>query len=242
MNKQTKIVTSLIDQKASKIELASAFVWFHFASTGTELTLNEINEYFVKNDLAKYNPTYLKEALRKCKDVSRDSKIGTYRPLRSYIEKMNIKFPFVEVISEDILTDDTIIPNILVVNTRGYIINLANQINGSYEHNVFDGCAVLMRRLLEIMLIHSYESNGRISDIQDVEGFRNLSYIINFTISNKPFSLSKEVAEVLNDFRHLGNFSAHKIQFNCKRKDIDNIKLKYRLAIEELLYASAIKK
>lgn len=242
MTKLKKVVASLIADKASKIELASAFVWFHFSSTGVELTLNDINEYFVKNDLAKYNLTYLKEALRKCKNVSRNSKTSTYRPLRSYIEKMNDKFPFVEVKSEEVLADDIIIPNILIENTRGYIIILANQINGSYQHNIFDGCAVLMRRLLEIMLIHSYESNGRISDIQDIDSLKNLSYIINFTISNKPFSLSKEVVEVLNDFRHLGNFSAHKIQFNCKRRDIDNIKLKYRLAIEELLYASGIKK
>jgi len=59
---------------------------------------------------------------------------------------------------------------------------------------------------------------------------------------NKPFNLSKEATGILDDFRQIGNFSAHKIQYNAKKKDIDNIKLKYRVTIEELLYTSKIKK
>lgn len=99
-----------------------------------------------------------------------------------------------------------------------------------------------MRRLLEILLIHSYEANNKINEISENEGYKNLSYIINYTVSTKPFKLSKEVMEILDDFRQIGNFSAHKIQYNSKRKDIDNVKLKYRLTIEELLYTSKIKK
>jgi hypothetical protein len=61
-------------------------------------------------------------------------------------------------------------------------------------------------------------------------------------MSNKPFKLSKEALEILDDFRQIGNFAAHKIQFNTKRKDIDNIRLKYRMTIEELLYSAKIRK
>lgn len=43
-------------------------------------------------------------------------------------------------------------------------------------------------------------------------------------------------------FRQLGNFSAHKIQYNANRKDIDNVQLRYRVTIEDLLYAAGIKK
>jgi hypothetical protein len=184
----------------------------------------------------------LKEHLRRSKNVTKGGIQNSYKPVRKYSDEMLQIYPYVESKSEEIITDDVILPNILIDNTRGYIENLGKQINASFTNNIFDGCAVLMRRLLEILLIHSYDHIGRLGDITDSGELRNLSYIINYTISNKPFSLSKEALETLDAFRQLGNFSAHKIQYNAKRKDISNIQLRYRVTIEELLYAANIKK
>lgn len=99
-----------------------------------------------------------------------------------------------------------------------------------------------MRRLLEILLIHSYEAIGKLDDIKTDSGFNNLSYIINSTLSNKLFNLHKDSEEIIDTFRVLGNFAAHKIQYTTKRKDIDNVKLRYRLLVQELLYISEILK
>lgn len=155
---------------------------------------------------------------------------------------MKAQFPFAVVQSEEIVTDDCILPDALVNNTRGYIISLSQQINASYNNNIFDGCAILMRRLLEILLIHSYEAIGKLDDIKTDSGFNNLSYIINSTLSNKLFNLHKDSEEIIDTFRVLGNFAAHKIQYTTKRKDIDNVKLRYRLLVQELLYISEILK
>ena len=38
----------------------------------------------------------------------------------------------------------------LVSNTRGYIERVVAQINGTYENGWYDGCAVMIRRLLEL--------------------------------------------------------------------------------------------
>ena len=65
---------------------------------------------------------------------------------------------------------------------------------------------------------------------------------INSTLSNKPFNLHKDSEEIIDTFRVLGNFAAHKIQYTTKRKDIDNVKLRYRLLVQELLYISEILK
>lgn len=227
----------------NKISIASNFIWYHFTIVSSEgISIKEINEYFEKSHLPKYNTTLLKDDLRKTRNITNSAKKGCYKPTRDFIEELNNKYSFISVKSEDIITDNTIIPDTLYINTRGYIENLSKQINASYEHNIFDGCAVLMRRLFEILLIHSYEHIGKIDEIKENDGFKNLSYIINYTISNKPFTLSKEAIDALDEFRQLGNFSAHKIQYNAKRKDIHNIRLLYRLVVEELLYASGIKK
>jgi len=242
MNKLQKIVQQLIAENPPKKDYATVFVWYHYVTHNSDITLSEINNYFVESALPKYNQTYLKNDLRISKNVTKRNNPSTYKPVQKYIDEMSEKFPFVKKINEDVTTDDTILPDTLLLSTRGYIESLGKQINCSYNNNIFDGCAVLMRRLLEILLIHSYEVSGKINDISDGSGFKNLSYIINCINSNKLFNLSKEALEVLDDFRQIGNFSAHKIQYNAKRKDIDNIKLKYRLTIEELLYAAKIKK
>lgn len=242
MNKLRKLTQELIREKATKQEIAEAFLWYHFVVHNNEISLTEINEYFLQNALPKYNQTYLKEALRTSRNITKGTKPNSYKPVRKFQDEMTDKFTFVEIKSEEILTDDIILPNSLIESTRGYLESIGKQINASYNNNIFDGCAVLMRRLLEILLIHSFDESGRLSEISEGDGTKNLSYIINYTISNKPFKLGKETLDTLDDFRQLGNFSAHKIQYNAKRKDIDNIKLKYRMAIEELLYAAKIKK
>lgn len=242
MNKLKKIVQILVKENPPKKDFATSFIWYHFVVKNSDITISEINEYFVDNALPKFNQTYLKNDLRSSKNITKGDRPNSYKPVRKYIDELTDKYPFAIQRSEDIISDDSILPDILINLTRGYIESLGRQINAAYNNNIFDGCAVLMRRLLEILLIHSYEEVGKTSAISENDGFKNLSYIINYTLSNKPFKLSKDTNETLDDFRQLGNFSAHRIQYNAKRKDIDNIKLKYRMTIEELLYASNIKK
>src|SRR5450432_494030 len=48
----------------------------------------------------------------------------------------------------------------LVRNTRGYIERVANQINGTYENGWYDGCAVMIRRLIETLIIEAFERHN----------------------------------------------------------------------------------
>ena len=242
MTKLKKFAQLLVNENSAKKDIAFAFIWYYYTTELKELTLSDINKCFFECDLPKYNPTYLKNDLRASKNVTKGILANSYKPVNKYSQEMALKYSFVSNKTEEITTNDTILPDTLVQSTRGYIENLSKQINASYNQNIFDGCAILMRRLLEILLIHSYEAVGLDSQITENGGFRNLSFIINLICSTKPFSLSKDSLEILNSFRQLGNFSAHRIQYNAKRRDIDNIKLQYRMTIEELLYASKIKK
>ena len=163
MNKLDIFTQKILETKLPKIEIACAFVWFHYVIHNEDSNINTINDYFVKSNLPKYNQTYLKDGLRKSKNVTKGQNVNSYKPQRQYLNEMSRQFSFVETRSEEIHTDDVIIPTSLFENTRGYIESLSKQINASYNHNIFDGCAILMRRLLEILLIHSYENNNKIS-------------------------------------------------------------------------------
>jgi hypothetical protein len=120
---------------------------------------------------------------------------------------------------------------------------LAKQINASYERNIFDGCAVLMRRLVEILMIHSYEHLNIADEIKDSSGnYQMLEAIIDKARSNNKLALSRNSKGCIEEFRKLGNFSAHKVYYNCTRAEIKPVILDYRALIEELLYKSGIRK
>lgn len=235
-----QIARSLIEGKNRKIDIATVFVWVHYNKHGEPVDIKTINSYFTSCNLPEFNVTQLKEGLKKSKNVTRGTIPNTYKPTLKYDDALRAQFPFAIAQSEEIVTDDSILPDSLVRGTRGYIVSISQQINASYNNNIFDGCAILMRRLLEILLIHAYEAIGRLDDIKTDSGYNNLSYIINFTLSNKPFNLHKDTEEAIDTFRILGNFAAHKIQYTTKRKDIDNVKLKFRSLVQELLYISKI--
>ena len=241
INNSSTLIHCVCERFSAKKDVAAAFVWLHYRlEEGQECSTQKINSYFEQANLPKYNVTYLKEDLRKHRNIL-SIKGGGYKPTRTLLLELDAEFNQFLLKTEEVVCEGLILPTSLYENTRGYIETLGKQINASYEHNIYDGCSVLMRRLLEILLIHSYEATGNITVIQDGDGYKNLSVIINDIIQHKRFSLSKEVLSVLDRFRMLGNLSAHKIQYNAKKAYIDEVITLYRVAIEELLYISKIK-
>ncbi len=100
-----------------------------------------------------------------------------------------------------------------------------------------------MRKLIEILLIHTYQYLELESVIlQPNNKYKDLSHIIADAVSNNKIGLTKDTKDCLDVFRELGNFSAHKAFYNTKRHDIKNNAMAYRAAVEELLYKSGLKK
>ena len=141
--------------------------------------------------------------------------------------------------SSKIQSKSSIIPNELIDGLQRNIRQLCYQINASYENNLFDCCAIIIRRLLEILLIGTFVKNGLEEEIKLDNGYyTNLDKIIDKVESTKKLHFSATTKKDLKIIKNIGNFSAHKIWYNCTKTDIDNIKQKYRLIIEELLYLS----
>src|SRR5690349_18972394 len=130
------------------------------------------------------------------------------------IDALSAAYPNVGDKSEEVVSEDSILPSSLTVGTRGYIEAIAKQINAAYEHNLFDAAAVLMRRLVEILLILSYQHQGMDSAIKNRAGeYVMLEQIIDNAQGNATLKLSRNSRGVLDVFRTLGNFSAHKIYY-----------------------------
>lgn len=139
--------------------------------------------------------------------------------------------------------EESILPEALFKDLSPNFQSLCKQINASYENNLFDCTAVMMRRLLEGLLVLSYQNYGIESEItaKDHVHHVTLDKIIKKAEQNTTLELSGNTRRELMIFKELGNYSAHKIWYNCTQQDIKPHILKYRVIIEELIYKSGLK-
>ena len=137
----------------------------------------------------------------------------------------------------------TIIPDDLISGLQINIQMVCKQINAAYEANLYDCTAVMMRRLLEGLLVLSYQNKEIESEIMNNNGRRHftLDKIIKNAVNNEILCLSGNTREDLDLFKDLGNYSAHKIWYSCTQKDIKPHILKYRAIIEELLHKAGLR-
>jgi hypothetical protein len=155
---------------------------------------------------------------------------------------MEARFPQLSEKSQEVMDDGTILPKILYEKSYGYIESLSKQINLSYEGNIFDGCAVLMRRLEEVLLILSYEKLGIAGIIKDANGnYLMLEGIVRNAETNGTINLTRNSKRAIETIRELGNYSAHKITYTCKREYIRENINEFRALVDELLHKSGIR-
>ena len=135
------------------------------------------------------------------------------------------------------LQTNTVFPAALFTGTRGYIEKVVFQINASYDATLYDGCAVMCRRLLETLIIEVYEADGRPGAIKGPGGnFYMFADLLRIFDADKKFHLSRNGSLGLRDFKKLGDLSAHNRRFNARREDIYRIRDGIRVATEELLH------
>ncbi len=224
------------ETELNKIKYLAYF--FRSKNNLLEFSLDDVKDWFV-NKLHHTSPNIyrIRQNLLKSSEFVKGTEKDHFKLNSKSFIKLEDQFKLSSSSSEEIETINSILPETLYINTRGFIEILSKQINASYENNLFDGCAVLMRRLLEVCLILAYQKLSIESSIQNPDGsYKMLDGIINDAITNSKLALSKDSKAVLHDFKELGNFSAHKIYYNCRKSEIELVARKYRATIEELLY------
>ncbi|WP_100489197.1 DUF4145 domain-containing protein [Sporolactobacillus pectinivorans] len=236
----------LADLKNKKeVERAKLLCFYHYKETGeSKFTMVIITELMKKCGFNIPNSSRLKEKLTKSKDkvlfpVKNTKNVLEFIPaiLQKLEKEIGVSWNDTETIesSSEIIDEDKF------CGKRKYIDRLIMQINHSYAYNCYDACAVLMRRLFEVMLVLSYQKLHIDDEIRDPSGsgYLMLDKIIRNAKSNKILKLSR-IKNEFDTFRKVGNFSAHNITYSAGRKDIDDIKLSYRVMLEELYNKSGL--
>jgi hypothetical protein len=131
----------------------------------------------------------------------------------------------------------------LVRGTRGYIEKVSNQINGAYENGWYDACAVMVRRLIETLIVETFEHHKIAHKIKNAAGdFFFLRDLIDKTLAETSWNLSRNAKQALPKLKDVGDKSAHSRRYVAQRGDIQPLLVDIRTVVQELIYLSGLKK
>lgn len=135
-----------------------------------------------------------------------------------------------------------VVPFAVVRGTRGYIEKIANQVNGSYDRGWYDACAVMLRRLIDTLLIESFEKHKVDFKIKSAGGeFLRLEEIIDQALIESSWNLGRNAKSALPRLKKLGDLSAHARRYNARLPDIHPLLPDVRVVVEELVYIAGLK-
>jgi hypothetical protein len=185
--------------------------------------------------LGNPNQTRLTEALRKSGKVTENLSGFALKTLARSQIREQLK-PILGPSRPKVDQDLGYLPRPVWIKTRGYIEKICEQLNGCFHFEYYDGTAVIARRLLETLLIESYETLGRADEIRDKDGNYNvLSVIVRAALSDKGLSLGRDAKKAVIAIKELGDRSAHNRRFNATKPDLEKIQSGVRCVVDELI-------
>lgn len=238
--KYSKILKISKKTEFEKVEYTAFFLYKY--KNKTEFLLTDIFNMLQKINITISNCSRIKTKLKESRKF-RKIREGTYIITSKGINELAIQIEKLLNDDEKIETTSCLFDLNLFLGARGYLDSLFKQIDNCYHNNCYDACAVLIRRVFEILLIESYRNLGMEDQIKDCNNnYMMLEKICNNARSNSNLNLSRNTKESLEEIRDLGNFAAHKITYNTRKSDIDKIYNSIRTCFEELYYKSGLKK
>ena len=239
---QKEFLQNLAKKDFTNTDKAVAVTWWNQTIENySATTLREI-------DSALQNAGYAKQNLsRLAKSLTRDSRIikvksESFRVNVTELTKVNETFSQYAG-QRELVDTGSFISIELTKNTRGYIEKVAAQINSSYDNSLFDCCAVMCRRLLETLIIEVYEGNGQSDKLKgNDKHFKMFSGLLKIVEADNAMSISRNGMKGLQDFKKLGDLSAHNRTFNASLNDLERIRLGFRVAIQELVSLANFRK
>ena len=223
----------------AEADRAKLLSFYHYKETGNcHFTMAQITELLQKSGFNAPNASRLKDKLLKGKGkvflMCKGSK-AEYEFIPIILQSLEQEHGALWTDIETIESNSDILDETKFCGKRTHLDKLIVQINHSYANNCYDACAVLMRRLFEVMLVLSYQKLNIDDEIKDASGtgYIMLDGIVKNAHNNTTLKLSR-IKKEFDTFRKVGNFSAHSITYTAGKKDIDDIKLNYRVMLEEL--------
>ena len=201
-------------------------------------SITRISELMEQCGFNKPNPSRLKDHLTKGKSKSflnSKTEKGKLEFIPAVLQNLDKELCAHWNDTVTVTSNSELIEEAKFCGKRHFTDRLIKQINFTYGNNCYDACAVLMRRLFEVLLVLSYQNLGIEADITNSQGNHfMLEGIVKNAIQNKKLNVPSRIAKNFDSFREVGNNSAHSITYTAGKKDIDDIRGTYRVMMEDL--------
>jgi len=232
--------------KRSNAEKALAILWYRdWQQPDIALTPGQLTKVMVDHHVGTPNATLLAAAIRKTK-LGNESKSGfTLKPGSRKIVHGWLPAG-IEGMQPTMDHSTGYLPNAIWMGTRGYIESVCKQLNGCFRAAYYDAASVMLRRLMETLIIESYEHLKRENEIKDGDGnYFMLRYLVERANGKPPhagLNLGRDAKKNLEDVKALGDKSAHNRRFIAHAPDLVNIQGGVRTAAQELIQIASLKK
>lgn len=117
-----------------------------------------------------------------------------------------------------------------------FIKHLEPQINGCWDRQWYEACALTIRRLLESLIIHLYEKRGWGVDIRGTDGYLKLQNLVGKVCGDGRVGLGKKPKEGLEHLKQIGDVAAHDFRVRVRKSDLERKRTELRLACERLVF------
>lgn len=230
-----KKAVELEDQK--QIDQAMLICYYHHKETGeSQFEPKGVQTLFSDFGFNAINVSRVKKALiEKHKMRTIKGMQSTLEFIPTILQELESRYSSLWNDTETIESNSELIDESKFCGKRGYLDKLVKQINHTYSHNCFDACAVLLRRLFEILLVLTYQNTGNEAAISKSDGTHfMLEAIVKDAVQNKDLGIPARISKNFDAFREVGNNSAHSITYTAGQKDITDIQRDYRVMMEDL--------
>jgi len=240
MRTRSDFAKGLADKKLSHVDRAVALLWYYRNSQEfDERSASALATDLQDEGFPRPNVTRLATDLKLCRDTIRGKRPDTFQIDVRRVPALDERYLPLLGARKVAVTGAILSPDSLV-GTRGYLEQLAYQINGSYDAGFYDGCAVLCRRLMETLIIEIYLHAGRHHDIQANGVFLPLERLLGYIKGDAWVPLGRTAPKTMNEVKQLGDTAAHDRTYVTKQLDIDDIKARYRKLVGELLMLAGL--
>ena len=226
----------------SHVERAVAFLWYYRETqeyderTATDLVADLHDEGFPRP-----NVTRLRQDLQRSRLTIKGKRPGSFQIDTRRLPDLDTLYrPLLG--NRVIAIQGLILPTDWAAGTRKYLEQMVYQINGAYESGFYDCCGVLCRRLMESLLIETYIHLGRQHEVQNNGMFLPLDQLIIYATGDRSLNLNRNSPKIMQEIKGLGDTAAHDRVYITPKIDIDDLTLRYRRLIQELLGLAGIVK
>ncbi len=219
---------------------------FHDAVVAITAAEGRLRPHFAALQLSQDSLQSFDHSLATVKGTTAQAKDRTaaVRSLRMVCEAVIV--PRAEAMTASpVPVSEQVLPQDVVRGTRGFVERIVTQANGCYEHQWYDACSVMVRKLAEVLIVAVYDAKGAVAEIAAGDGqLLPLSKLIaHLKTKQTAWSLDHRTVGCLDEMKRVGDAAAHIRHYMARKKDVDDVLgAGLRYAVEDLLHHAGWRK